>query len=679
MNYLLSILFLVIILFFYYIIGNYVIRKNENNTNSFAKKLLCGFIITFFLGFIVGFPCQLFSTSWYLFAIIYSIILLSVFAFCIVKTRTRLLATLKIIRQKPLWFFRDHLKEYWFIYLMTIVFTLFSMMNLQPYTLSNYNDDYYIVKVVHLSKSAHLLGENYFYGNSISTNLKLGVKLFQNYRIYNTFELVYSYFGTIFHIDLAFFCRCTMTFHNYLFVFFSYQLLSGLFFDRKTSQYSLAVFTIFLIPAGYLAKAKPFPNIRMFETWRIQTGMYLGGSITRLMSLPLFLCLLNKFTKKWDRFSIIEVLVVTVFLISFQTTGISYLLLIIPVFIVSKVIACVITKKKVTQKPLILLIIMSIIVVLYAVSDGLLNDLIINNSLIQNFLSNIGLKTKLIKSIEENYQAYYLNIMYYDVVAKYGFIPLTFLMFIVKDKYQKITLLSILMIYLIFKVNKSNVFLSLISFDFYCTARMLTACLMVTLLVTGIFIIALLKQFNIKQHTLVLITSSVFIGMISYININKKEILKYAEPGDAVIRQGYSYKTLTANDKMLAPMFVEVAQYINSLPQKKYAIYSPKSIQYKGMKYSDQNLIMASSKIKHLYYLVNKNTFESIASNDAQYVLDAYLKNQCSVEYTLPFISKAKLHYLFITNKQKKDELCKNGFTVKAGNDEKGYYLLYCE
>lgn len=679
MNYILSILFILIIMLVYYLIGNYISKKIKIKNNNFAKKLIIGFIMLFFIGFIVGFPCQVLSTSWYVFATIYTILLILFLFFCIYRSKESIRHKFHDLRDKPLFYIKRNLKSYWLIYFLAILFTIISMANLQPYTITNYNDDYYLVKVVHLAKSSHLLGENYFYGNLIHSNESIRHALFDNYRIFNTFELVYSNLGTIFHINLVFFCRCTMTFHNYLFVFLSYQLIASIFFDDEKAQYALIVFSIFIIPAGYLAKEKYFPNIRMFETWRFQTGMYLGGSITRLMSLPLFIYVLYDSIFKSKLLMIFEVLVVTVFLISFQTTGISYLLLMIPVFIISFLIVFILKKVQTKNHIMMVLIVLSISAVIYVVSDQILNYLIVNNAKLTNLLSDIGLKTKVLMNIEKNYQAYYANIMYFDVVAKYGFIPLCLLILFFKDHIKRVILIAILMIYLIFKVNRGNVFLSLIAFDFYCTARMLTATLMMILLCLGVFIVnicSLIKVKNINKLN-ILVTCTILICLFGYSGINRRKILTYTDAGDAVIKQGYSVKPLIQNDKMLAPMFVNVANYIEGLHGDKSVVYSPKEIHYQGMKYSDQNLLMSSRKIRHLYYLVDKNTFESIAANDAQYVLDAYLDDRCTVNYILPYIKKANLHYVFITNKSKAKELCENGFKVCVGSDQKGYYLLY--
>lgn len=98
----------------------------------------------------------------------------------------------------------------------------------------------------------------------------------QGYRALNTYELLYSFFGSLFHISLVFFCRCTMTFHNYAIVFFIVKLFVSIFVDEKISQYSILF--LLLIPAGYAAKGDLSFKIRMYDNWRFQTAIY-GGQL----------------------------------------------------------------------------------------------------------------------------------------------------------------------------------------------------------------------------------------------------------------------------------------------------------------------------------------------------------------------------------------------------------------
>lgn len=83
--------------------------------------------------------------------------------------------------------------------MLVIIFTLLSIFNLLSYYRMNYDDSYYIGKIVNQVGSNALLSENYYNGN-LSNVIDGGIT-----RILNTFEISYGFFANLFNIDIPFF------------------------------------------------------------------------------------------------------------------------------------------------------------------------------------------------------------------------------------------------------------------------------------------------------------------------------------------------------------------------------------------------------------------------------------------------------------------------------------------
>ena len=77
MNWIFTIIFLTVIFLHYSLLGEGLLSffSYENNFN---KRIIAGFFFTFFLTFLVGFPCQLFQLSWNLYFILQITVLLIV-------------------------------------------------------------------------------------------------------------------------------------------------------------------------------------------------------------------------------------------------------------------------------------------------------------------------------------------------------------------------------------------------------------------------------------------------------------------------------------------------------------------------------------------------------------------------------------------------------------------------
>ena len=86
MNYIMTFIFLCLIFFYYQMIGKSVNEFLKINSESLSLNTITGFIIFFFISFIIGIPLQYLHASWNLFFYTLLVIYVLIFIFCFKKT-----------------------------------------------------------------------------------------------------------------------------------------------------------------------------------------------------------------------------------------------------------------------------------------------------------------------------------------------------------------------------------------------------------------------------------------------------------------------------------------------------------------------------------------------------------------------------------------------------------------
>lgn len=691
----LSIIFIFITIIYYNLLGNIIIQ-NLKIRNKFACRTIIGWIICYCLGWIVGFPEQILRRGWNEFSVLYSTVL---FIFCAMSLaylnkKEALSIRIRKLIKKDKGYFKEKCKtfliKYWFVLIFTLVFTLFSTTNMMSYTINNYNDDYYIVKMVHMVHSNPILNENYFLGNPVTSNSIRELIGSQGYRIFNTYELIYSFFGTFAHIPLVYFAKVTMTFHNYFICFLLYQLFSSIFLDENKTQYSLLLFAFLLIPDGFAAKGNHILKIRMFENWRFQTAIYMGGSVVRVCTFPLLTFFSYQFFKGYKQFLIL-LGITCITLLSYQSTSISYIILFFPIFILG---ASLIWMDKQINKHIkpknrkqVTMIYTTFVLVLFLMFfdkiDILLQYLSIGHS--KNLVGRSIINYTTLKGIAKQYAPYYVNLFKLDIFGVLGLIPLLCVYYLSNDQIKKIISIMIIYIFLVFKLNKSSIFLSLISFDFYCIARMLTGIIIMIVLFSGIALIYAMEYIPHKKIIIPLISSCMLLSSVCIVKFNMTSIKKYVNQGDGMVKEGYSLEPLTANNQFLPKMFAEISNYFEAVPNGKYAVYSENVIKWKGTEYSPIGLLLASKKIMYSTYgniYDNKHDEYMYTMNWTNYVLNQFVTGEKPEDKyhtyasIYPFLKKAGLRYILLTRKNVKNEFMKNSWKVVAGSNKDKFWLI---
>lgn len=646
MNYVLMPIFLIIITIIYYILGRHFMEMFHVQKHQYAFRILTGFLTVFFIGFIIGFPMQLLSLSWIFFAIVYALVLI----LCLVFTIRHYHMTFdkSKLSKKTL---KCHFKKYWFVYLLTCLFTLLSVTNTQPYYLNNYNDDYYIAKVVHLIQTPHLLNQNYFYGNVLSTSGHLANALAQGHRMFNTYELVYSALCSYVHISPAFFCRFVMVIHNYYLTFLLYTMFAGLFLKESVAQYALILFACLMIPAGYASRGSLPIKIRMYENWRFQTAIFYGGSVTRVFSIPLFLYFGSFLLKKISKVHLLTYLFVMIALLSFQTNALSYFIIVSLVLIVAKIECMILAKTETKKKKIYYTIILFSLVFVTIITSN-------------TVLASIDRIRKSVASNARTYELYYANAFIFDFFALTGFASITIMMYLDYHRTRLITF-ALLIIYLIFRLDTNSYFLTLLSFNSYGGARILTSLLMMCMLYCGMIVVKLITHKGGARHLCALLSCVIALATVTGIYMNNDTLKKYNRVEDNMTSIGYSLKPIMANQYMLPTPIAETGKYFNNLKYGQYRLMSEYYIPYEKTTIDSHCLLYSSNRIE-LYYFLSKQNTESMAY---------YLAGKKNYNDILGILKVSKCNYILTTRKAVKNDLKSHGWVTKVQGEN--YWLMY--
>ncbi len=684
MNYINTILFFVVLFPIYYLLGTPFTDVFHIQKNRFSATIVFGFIVTYFLGFLIGLPCQYLTTKWIYFALIFSVLILIIFFFLLFLYRKRIINKLYSLNENPLKYISSHLKKYWFLYLIVIISTLLSVMNMQPYLKNNYTDDHYIVQVLHMAHSKSLLGINN--DGYLFTGSRQSIIAANGYRSINTYELMYSYFATVFHISIVFFCRFTMVMHNYFICYSAMILITSIFTNENHSQYGLMFIAFLLIPQGYAAKSHLALHIRMFENWRFQTGMYMGGSITRIFSVPIFMYILylvihvleNKKAKrlKFILITLFTLLIISCVLISFQTTGISYVGLILPIFVLALILLRFSKIKNRKTRFVAFMFTIALYFLLMYFSDQILRTL----SHVTFIKKYINITT--LANDYKKYIPYYKDSFTLDFFAKWAFVPLIMVFLLSKKQIEKIIVICSLILYLTFKLQWARFYLAFIGYLFFGTARIQTAVLTYLVVFFGIACVELIR-FS-QEHSvirfetwLVPVYSFLIFGLVlTTIQIKQPEIITKVEEGDGMVKEGYSFAPITENDQLLPDLFCKIGDYFNQLPGDYYSVAFETNIHYRGYVYSGESILLSSRKVIRLNM---SNTYKSFYTDGyANYLWNVigFLEGRIPYKQADPYLRESKVNYLFTTNKDIKEILIAKGYKVAFCGNKKDFWLI---
>lgn len=659
MNWILSIPCLFVLFAFYRLLGEFVIEKTGYQNKSVSLKLIAGFLIVHFLGFLVGFPSQYFQVSWTFFFVALSIVYLTIIVLLIRYYKDKIKGWGNEWKQNWHAKLKEHFKNNWFIYLIVIVFTLFSMSNQMAYYVGNYDDAYYIGKVINQVGAPVLSVENYINGGLLSSGSDSIL------RVVNSYEIIYGYFASLFHISIPFFCRGTMVIHNYILMFMLYRSLAELFVSKKNAQYTLVVFGIFLFSNGYLTEG--WVNLplkfRIFDAWQMQTAIFYGGSVVRTMAIPVLLLFGKDLIRKFEIKKFLFIIIFSISFLSFSTIYVQQALLLGYLFVVIKCIAIFIDHYKTNRK--------------YTIISAIVFSCLIIGLFLTVILSNLSIfSSESAKYTSENYLHYHDYLFKNDITLAIGFIIMIGMLFITKDKIKRLLLLIVFGLYLLVFNDIFVNLMTVTSFNFFFVSLRTVASLQYILLVfIAVIAIYLFEKVHIPKFQLIIpigATCSLAI-LIGFVFTHLEQMGSYDYAGSGLDKNGYSAKRLFSNQYMVPELVVEIGDYFNSLPYGNYYFVTESTVPYEDTTIDKRVFNMASNRIE-VCYEGGCNYFRPSETE----LMDNYYSGELTYDDIKDTLEYFKIDYMLVEGEEKKNELEAAGKEAILIYEDNGdiYYLI---
>ena len=639
-----TLLFLVISFFIYYNIGIIILEKMNFSKKSVPKSIVLGFFIVYFVNFIVAFPLQVLQVSWLVYFISLSIVYVVGLIYVFKLRKEALKASFNTLKNNfGFAMIIRHLKKYWILYTIAFVLSMLSMANQFPYYSMNYDDAYYIGKVTNLINSPNLLNENYYNGSFTDAQSLI--------RYFNTYELGYGYFSTIFNIKVTFFCRATLVIHNYLLILLCYFALTSQFFDEKKAQYALLPFSLFFITFGYLNGVE---FIQMYDGWQFQSAIFYGSSIVRVMGIPLIMLFGYRLLEKFSTKDFLLVVILSLSLLSFSTIAIQILCITFFLLLVIKAIYILINNKDKKLKTIAALSIVGLVVIL----------------LLLNSVSIFGIH---LGSLREG-ESYFSQYIYNNIFFSWGTVILLVALFMIKDKTFRYLTIFLILYHGILYSGMFEQFLGITSVNqFFVTLRTAAAIEHILLLYVGFIVLRLFELLRLPSF-LCIILSTLTISYPLYFawdNIDTFRQLKWLGAGVGI--DGYSIsRVVKNNDDMVPDLYTEIGDYFNTLEYGNYRLLSAERFPYDTTSLDMKGLIMTSNRIETCFY-------EGCDFTKKEYKLvKKYFKNKVEFATIEPILKENNVSYILIDNEEQKNILLQKGYELKltSTNAERNFYLF---
>lgn len=661
MNWLLGLLFLICIFSFYYLLGDFVssLFRLKNVDSHF--KVILGFISVFFLGFVVGFPAQVLKASWNAYFIAFSSILIIVVLFLIRRLNK---SNIHFMSKKII---KEYLKENWFIYILVLCFIVLYSMSYLTFSYVGYDDAYYITKMVSFVGRSHFFAENYFTG---FVNPHANVL---SYRIFNSYELTYAYFGTLFHISIPFFAKIVMSINNFLITFFVFKIIAEKFVDKKYSQFCLIFFAIFMIPQAVVSKNNLL-RIDFYDFWQFALASFYGGNIVRNIALPIYMIEFYHLYKKFNLSLLFLIGITSISFMSFSSIFVMWLLICIITYIIIIMFKIYRDKWKFTlfnsnkEITFVVFCLVLFYCMNYVVSFCLKKLIGKFSGIINGVNSYITFSTGNLFFIVS-----FISVILFLYKHKDDFL----------DKEVEFYCYAILIPYSFIVVGRFNSILYLISgCNDFVIKRFIDSIRTIDFVILGILFFALLRRINKLKYFSVL-SLCMCLGVPSYVYFNQQKMFRVAQNFTSGIeRPGYNWKLPFQNDEMMPQVTVDVGNYFNSLSKNSYKLLSSTRFEWNGATINCTAFLMTSNQIQIIpvndYYRGRVIDKKRGLSPYEFLKLDRFLNNREEYINIVNSLKKNKIQYVFTTNKVVAKTLLKRGHIIVLDNKNKNeeYYLI---
>ena len=542
------------------------------------------------------------------------------------------------------------IKNNWICIIFVLVFVSLSLTNVMVLDQLNYDDPFYISKIVNSIGTTALQNEDYYNGMLVNQgNIDLG-------RILNTYEISYGFWADLFHIEVPIFCRYVMNIHNYVIFIIVIKNLASLFLNENKAQYVLLLFFVLLIPSGYLMEGNENYHIRSFDLWQFQTAMWYGGSIVRTMTLPIIFLYAVPLLDKIKIKSFILIIIVAITMVSFSSIALPMLIILFFIFYILKFSINI--KNGIISKNYrkIYFNIFGLVLIV-----GLL---LITKKLDHTFLLDI----KTIDTWRDTIYPYELYYVSNDIFFKYSVIILLVSFFLLISSKLYVFPIFVALLILFVPTGYFSELLCLTSVNFFFViVRFFSAIQFMIIFLLSLIITKIFIRFK-KNVINNLISLGIIIGVGCFIIINYNNIIMCDFLGSGISQKGYDADELVKNETLVLDIYSDVGNYFDTLPYGNYTLLAPAEKNIDNHKILYSGFVMGSNRIQIVYRIADTEM------NKNYDVINSYLNNQISYVDAKGALEYFNNDYILTFSRKQAVELEENGSEIvyKKGD----YYLL---
>lgn len=658
MNHIMTFIFLCFIFFYYQIVGKSVNGLLKIDNKALTTNIISGFIIFFFISFILGVPLQYLHVSWNLFFYTLLIINIIIFILCFKKCYGNFNKFYNKVKSIKFIDIVTFMKDNWLLIVFVLLFSLFSTANNMSLYQFNYDDSYYIGKIINSVGTPSLMNEDFFNG------ILLPVGTTDLPRICNTYEITYGFLASLFHINITFFCKVGMVIHNYILIVVVMKHLASLFIKNKCkSQYVMLPFFVLLISHGYLMEhgidlfSFNF-KIRSYDLWQFQTAIWYGSSVVRVLAIPILLIYsLPLIKNKIKILNFVFIVIISCVMVSFTTGA-------LPIIVFSAIALLILKfgynvyisfKNKQYKNLVINLIVAFSIIFIVLISKKLDHTFLLSEVNYNSFLSDL-----------EPFKLHYIGLDF--IYSHFLFIMIAILIIYIKSNLKYIILFTAILILLVSE-GYAGELLCLTSFKYnFVVLRFYSSIQFLLIFMIGMGVVWF-ASINTKNLIINIIAVLFILSSITYIYYNYDDIRYNNFLGSGINETGYDFTNIINKENMMPDIFNKISDYFNDLPYGNYTLIAPASFKINSYYSLQTGFNMVSNRIQIMNRSQNNN------DNDNYTIINSYLNNETDLLEAQDALNYFKQTYILTFSNSQKEELESIGYITKLQNDN--YYLLF--
>ncbi|WP_279013963.1 hypothetical protein [Thomasclavelia cocleata] len=571
-------IFYIVFILFLYFVGSSILKNDSE-----PYRFLTGYLIYSVLIGVGGIIIQQLNTSWNVFFgyFILVVIILLIFSFYKIKKENIKLFPLSL---------KKFLKNYWFLFVISLILIVISLSYQDWIWLNNCLDD-----GQYLNKMATLPYIDNPFIIAPATGL-LGSSNIFRLDVFTTGELENSVYMFLTQVTPSIFARIFMSGFNYfllvncIFVFAEKIIKScNINYNKSTIQYISCIVILFIFNWDFLNQSG---IIMVQDSWQFNTAMYYGSSIVRTMGIMLIII---HFIDK-EKIGLKDVLIVL--LISIALTSKSIIAL--PVIFTSGVAYLLSTYIILEKKYRFIAIMITFILIVIGTILG----------------NTEKISSVILTQISYNIDNWFLVLAVIILLVSFSF----------KSKVVTKCNLTILIIGILIIFDPiNNIFEKLSVYDFVA-ARNLTTLIYTMIIMVSIYIYILLNKLEFMKNKLVLMyslsTILLIIGALGSAHIYEGSILS-------------SYKTVWQNKAIIPSSTIKLGSKLTTLANqrnKAINVIMPEGVMADGDMHSVAIIIRTfAPQIRSISAIGRFGTCETGAfadyNADEQRIFDNFLVN----------------------------------------------------